>query len=81
MPLVDLLAMGGELLLLGMGIVFSFLILLVLAVKVMSWMSQRIHREESSVSEPPAARPVGVDRALIAVVSAAVARYRAEHRN
>jgi oxaloacetate decarboxylase gamma subunit len=79
MPITNLLMTGVELMLLGMGIVFSFLILLVLTLKVMSQLVGRFHSPEV----PPkvsAAQPNVADTRLIAVLTAAVARYRADHK-
>lgn len=79
MPITDLLMTGVELMLLGMGIVFSFLVLLVLALKVMSWLADRFLTAESPVPTSTVTQPMPVDASLIAVISAAVARYRSTH--
>lgn len=79
MPLANLLTTGVELMLLGMGIVFGFLILLVLVVKAMSWFAARVAGSDIQPSHMPA-RPAGVDDTTIAVISAAVGRYRATRR-
>lgn len=62
----------------GMGIVFSFLLLLVALLRLMSWVAHRI--------APPGAEFAGSstplssgDATLAAVISAAIARYRAAH--
>jgi len=63
----------------GMGTVFSFLLALVVLLRVMSWLVERLApgRAEPMHSAVPA-RPLGevADTELIAVISAAVARYR-----
>lgn len=79
MPVSDLLMTGFQLMLLGMGIVFGFLILLVFTLKAMSWAAGRFDTGEPTPSAVPSmAQPAdGGDGKLIAVISAAVARYRA----
>ena len=82
MPVADLLMQGIELMVLGMGIVFSFLVLLVFVMQGMSWLAHRIGGEELYLEEPgPSADSVPAAEAdLIAAIGAAVYRYRARHR-
>ena len=82
MPIADLLVQGIELMVLGMGIVFSFLVLLVFTMQGMSWLAHRIGGEELYHAEPgPSAAPVPAAEAdVIAAIGAAVYRYRARHR-
>ena len=80
MPIKDLLMTGVELMLLGMGIVFGFLILLVFTVKGMSWIAGRFLTQEQPATVSAAPQPVAADTTLIAVISAAVARYRADRK-
>jgi len=65
---------GVQLMLLGMGVVFSLLSLLVLAVKGMSRLALSI--EGPAADAPPAARLAGGDPELLAAVTAAVHAYR-----
>ena len=68
------------LMLIGMGIVFSFLLLLVGILRLMSALVLRLApAEELQPSPSPAATPLPADGSedLIAVISAAIARYRA----
>ena len=76
----NLVLQGVELMLLGMGIVFSFLTLLVFTLRGMSLLADRFEASETAQSETTAAAPVDVsdDQQLVAVISAAVARYRAD---
>lgn len=76
----NLVLQGVELMLLGMGIVFSFLTLLVFTLRGMSLLADRLEASETAQSETTAAAPVDVsdDQQLVAVISAAVARYRAD---
>ena len=78
----DLVLQGVELMLLGMGIVFGFLTLLVFTLRGMSLLADRLDTTEAT-PQPVAAAPIDVsdDRQLIAVISAAVARYRAQRIN
>ncbi|MGD8207350.1 MAG: OadG family protein [Thiohalocapsa sp.] len=65
----------------GMGIVFTFLLLLVGILRAMSWLALRIAPAEPQVpaattaQEPLPVTPEADD--LIAVIAAAIARYRA----
>ena len=70
---------GLNLMLLGMGIVFSFLIMLVFALKGMSWLAQHIAPEPIPATVPTKITPnlePESDDVLLAVVAAAVARFR-----
>jgi oxaloacetate decarboxylase gamma subunit len=76
----QLLLQGFELLLLGMSIVFGFLILLVFLLRGMSGLAARF--EPSPGSQQPVPAPVHpVDQGpAIAAISIAVAKYRASRR-
>jgi len=81
MPIADLMLAGVELMLLGMGIVFGFLILLVFVLKGMSRLSVLIDGEHD-VQLPAVAvsSPVtDTDQVPVPIIAAAVARYRATH--
>lgn len=80
MPITDLLMTGVQLMLLGMGSVFGFLVLLVFVLKGMSWGAGRFHTPEPPASAAPGMQPTPVDTTVIAAISAAVARYRASHK-
>lgn len=72
----NLLLQGVELMLLGMGIVIGFLSILVFTLRGMSSLAIRL--DAGSLDEPPPPEPISVsdNRQLVAVISAAVARYR-----
>ncbi|MEA3638583.1 MAG: OadG family transporter subunit [Lamprobacter sp.] len=67
----------------GMGTVFSFLLLLVLLLKVMSWLAGKLAPsgvEPLLASAQLSSNDQAADIELVAVMSAAVARYRAQRR-
>jgi len=73
----ELFAAGVELMLVGMGIVFLFLSLLVATVSLMSFVIQRYAPDplQTKTDHPPSS--LRQDE-LIAAITAAVRRYRAE---
>ncbi|MCB1724036.1 MAG: OadG family protein [Gammaproteobacteria bacterium] len=66
---------GVELMLLGMGIVFSFLAMLVFTLRGMSRLANLLDDRAADDSGP---MPIQVadNRQLVAVIAAAIARYR-----
>ena len=76
----DLLQQGVELMLYGMGTVFTFLALLIIATTVMSAVLQRFAKPEPVAS--PAAKPATTakDDQLVAVISAAIHKYRSRDK-
>jgi oxaloacetate decarboxylase (Na+ extruding) subunit gamma len=73
----DLTAIGIELALFGMGTVFSFLTLLVVATKVMSGLVARFSIEEGALMDSGTGQPSDMPSSdVIAAVSAAVHRFR-----
>lgn len=80
--MADLLTSGVELMLLGMGIVFFFLIVLIGSLKVMSAFASQFDvaaptpRQTNTVTNTVRSVP---DAAHIAAIGAAVARFRAAH--
>lgn len=85
MPSSDLMLEGLTLMVFGMGFVFTFLTLLVLATKTMSATVLRFAPvEDLLVLNPPLtpvspSQQVANDPQLMAVLSAAVHRYRQDH--
>jgi oxaloacetate decarboxylase gamma subunit len=82
MPVSELLLEGLRLMLIGMGIVFSFLLMLVAVLRVMSAFANRFG------AQPQAPRAFGASDdegqpgqgELLAVIAAAITRYRNDRR-
>lgn len=74
--MTESLIQGAELMLLGMGIVFGFLTVLVFTLRGMSLLAERLD-DTPPGSATAEAISITDDRKLMAVISAAVARYRA----
>jgi oxaloacetate decarboxylase (Na+ extruding) subunit gamma len=76
-----LLEQGLELMLIGMGVVFSFLILLVILTNLMSWFVNRFFAEEQpALATPPVALPssaAAVDATTLRVIEDAIRQHRA----
>jgi Na+-transporting methylmalonyl-CoA/oxaloacetate decarboxylase gamma subunit len=66
---------GAELALLGMGTVFAFLAALVLLTMLMSLMLKVLD------NEPAAAMDSNIDPTTLAVISAAIAKYKSRQRS
>ncbi len=73
----NLLLQGTELMVLGMGIVFGFLTVLVFTLRGMSYLADRLGQPEEALEAVPAPIDVSDNRQLVAVISAAISRYRA----
>jgi oxaloacetate decarboxylase (Na+ extruding) subunit gamma len=76
-----LLQQGLELMLIGMGVVFSFLIVLVVSTNLMSWCVNRFFPEAvpMPVSAPAlnSAAPAAVDATTLRVIEDAIRQHRA----
>jgi oxaloacetate decarboxylase gamma subunit len=75
----DLLVESLRLMLIGMGIVFSFLLMLVGILRLMSWVALRL-APVSAAPEPMTTPGSVATGPPVAVIAAAIARYRARHR-
>jgi oxaloacetate decarboxylase gamma subunit len=76
MPISELILQGVELMILGMGIVFFFLALLVVGLKGMARLAVWVEPPSPvAVSEPQDLQPE-----LVAVISAAISRFRSDNR-
>ena len=85
MSVSDMLMSGVSLMFIGMGIVYTFLLVLVFVMKGMSKLAMRLAPQGGG--DTPAFQPAvptqgqaGMRGDLIAVITAAVSRYRASHR-
>lgn len=73
--MTELIAAGVELMLVGMGIVFAFLGMLIVAIQGMSELLMRFFPEQPAV-EIPVNR--AIDSSTVAAISAAIHQYRAK---
>ncbi len=85
MPVTDLFWEGLDLVLLGMGIVFTFLALLVLAMNGMSRLahaleSKDIHETASLTVPAQGGVTGGGGGEFVAVITAAISRYRSNRK-
>ena len=80
----DLVMEGVELMFMGMGTVFVFLMMLVGLINLMSFVINRFFPDAAPVAAAPkrmaAASPQPVDAELLAVIGAAVSQHRARRR-
>ena len=84
-PLLDTTALmvGLELMILGMGMVFVFLTVLIMALRVMSAIAARFPNPAPESSAPAAGGAITLPSnfTLVAVIGAAFARYRPAHNS
>ena len=73
---------GVELMLYGMGTVFTFLALLIIATTLMSSLLQRFVKPEPVPAQSPVkvSEAAGNDDQLVAVISAAIHKYRSRNK-
>ncbi len=74
MTIPEMLSQSGILTILGMGVVFSFLIILIVFMKLVAFMVKAFGWDKEEAVENPAAPTVGSgqDQAVIAAIAAAV---------
>ncbi len=82
MGVAELLADGVQLMVLGMGVVFVFLGLLVGVILLTAWLSKSIEGRTPALAPAaaPSAAAGNADAELTAAITAAIRRYRASHR-
>lgn len=79
MAVSDLVLQGVYLMLLGMGIVFSFLAVLVVTLNIMSRLASLLYVPEVHETATPTSSAADTeDTELIAVISAAINRFRSK---
>ena len=71
---------GIELMFVGMGIVFLFLIMLVVAINIMSALVQRYFPDAPVTATAASMNSGGIDKTLVAAITAAVHHYRSRHK-
>jgi oxaloacetate decarboxylase gamma subunit len=77
----NIMSQAFELLVVGMGFVFVFLTILVFATTFMSKLTTRFIPEPKPVPTPASpAKPAMDDATLMAVITAAVNKYRSQHK-
>jgi oxaloacetate decarboxylase gamma subunit len=72
----DIISQGLELMLFGMGTVIVFLTLLVIVTSVMSALVRRYAPTPEPAGADATATPASADATLLAVISAAIHKYR-----
>lgn len=75
--MAELISSGVELMIAGMGIVYLFLALLVVAINTMSALVRRYFPEQP---KPEKTVEVDADKATVAAIAAAVHQYRANNK-
>lgn len=79
--MTEMLNSGLELMWVGMGIVFLFLVMLIVAVNVMSYLVQRYLHTEPAVTQAASGVTVnGADASRTAAITAAVHQHRNRHK-
>ncbi len=77
----EMMSSGIDLMLIGMGIVFAFLALLIVLVNIMTFVIQRFFPEEPvTIVTPSLASTSHTDAGVIAAISAAVHQYRNKYK-
>lgn len=77
--MTEMMSSGIELMFAGMGIVFLFLAMLVVAINVMSSLVQRLFPDMPNTTSMPAVSS-GIDKNIIAAISAALHQHRQKHK-
>lgn len=77
--MTELMGGGIELMIVGMGIVFLFLAMLVLAINAMTYVIQRFFPEvpASSVTHVVSS---GIDKPTVAAITTAIHQHRSKHK-
>jgi oxaloacetate decarboxylase (Na+ extruding) subunit gamma len=78
--MTELMSSGVELMFAGMGIVFLFLAMLVVAINIMSYLVQRFFPDAPAPAVTVASISSGIDKSVIAAITAAVHQHRSKHK-
>lgn len=76
----ELMSSGVELMFAGMGIVFLFLTMLVIAINIMSSLLLRFFPDAPALAAAAPGVSSGIDKSIIAAITAAVHQYRSKHK-
>jgi oxaloacetate decarboxylase gamma subunit len=77
--MTELMSGGVELMFVGMGIVFLFLAMLVVAINIMSSLVRRLFPDAPALAVA-ASVSGGIDKSIVAAITAAVHQYRSRHK-
>ena len=77
--MTEMMSSGVELMFAGMGIVFLFLTMLVVAINIMSALVQRFFPDAPALVVA-ATVASGIDKSIIAAITAAVHQHRSKHK-
>lgn len=80
MTIVDMLSQSGVLTLLGLGVVFSFIVIMIGAMHLLHWVLHKLHLDEDApaqaanggVKSAPPKAAVRDDKAVVAAIAAAI---------
>jgi oxaloacetate decarboxylase gamma subunit len=77
--MTEMMSSGVELMLAGMGIVFLFLTMLVVAINIMSALVQRFFPDVPVLAVATKVSS-GIDKSIVAAITAAVHQHRSKHK-
>jgi oxaloacetate decarboxylase gamma subunit len=78
--MTELMSSGAELMFAGMGIVFLFLTMLVVAINIMTSLVQRFFPDAPTQAVVATMVSSGIDKSIIAAITAAVHQHRSKHK-
>ena len=78
--MTELMSSGVELMFAGMGIVFLFLTMLVVAINIMSSLVQRFFPDAPTLAVATTTVSSGIDKSIIAAITAAVHQHRSKNK-
>lgn len=76
---IDLVAEGAKFMIIGMTVVFGFLVLMVLAITIQAKIVNRFFPEKPAAPKAPAAVSSGDDASVIAAITGAIQSFRNKH--